>query len=179
MKWRSTPPAKGNEMAKVASYRDLLNQHDAAIIEKFQERPPVNVVGLAAAFGLKVYHDDLKAGVSGKIIKDPAHGGTSGYSIIINSNEAVNRQRFTIAHEIGHYLLHRDRIGDGLTDDALYRSGLSTLEEVRANRLAADILMPFALIENAIKDGKKSVEDLASVFRVSTQAMSVRLEIPS
>ena len=166
-------------MNKVAQYQDLLSQQDAFTIQRFQKSAPINVVGLAAAFGLKVYHDDLEARVSGKIIKERAHGGSSGYSIVINSNEAPNRQRFTIAHEIGHFLLHRERIGDGLVDDPLYRSGLSTFEEVRANRLAADILMPFDLLEKAIKDGKKSVQDLASLFRVSTQAMSVRLEIPA
>jgi len=165
-------------MSKVATYRDLLNEHDSLKIHRFQQSPPVNVVGIATAFGLKVYHDDLEAGISGKIIKDPTHGGPSGYSIVINGSEAPNRQRFTIAHEIGHYLLHRDRIGDGLVDDGLYRSGLSTFEEVRANRLAAEILMPFELIEKSIKQGVKNVQDLAALFRVSGQAMSVRLEIP-
>ena len=165
-------------MSKVTSYRDLLNSQDALTIQRFQKDPPINVVGIAGAFGLKVYLDDLEQGISGKIIKDREHGGASGYSIVINSNEAPNRQRFTIAHEIGHYLLHRDRIGDGLTDDALYRSGLSTMEEVRANRLAADILMPYDLVERSIKQGVKNVEDLAALFRVSVQAMRVRLEIP-
>jgi IrrE N-terminal-like domain len=165
-------------MKKVAPYQHLLNEQDSSTIQRFQQSPPVNVVGIAAAFGLKVYHDDLDSGISGKIIRDPTHGGTSGYSIVINASEASTRQRFTIAHEIGHYLLHRDKIGDGLVDDALYRSGLSTLEEVRANRLAAEILMPFDLIEQAIKKGAKNVQDLAALFRVSAQAMSVRLEIP-
>lgn len=166
-------------MSKVAPYQDLLNEHDSLTIRRFQKSPPVNVVGIAAAFGLKVYHDDLESGISGKIIKDPEHGGQSGYSIVINNNEPINRRRFTIAHEIGHYLLHRDRIGDGLVDDALYRSGLTTFEEVRANRLAADILMPFDLIEKSIKQGAKTVQELAALFRVSAQAMSVRLEIPA
>ena len=165
-------------MSRAPSYRDLLNEHDSLTIRRFQKSPPVNVVGIAKAFGLKVYHDDLRQGVSGKILKDALHGGTSGYSIVINSNEAPNRQRFTIAHEIGHYLLHRHKIGDGLEDDALYRSGLSSFDEVRANRLAADILMPLDLIEEAIKDGAKSVQELSELFRVSPQAMSVRLEIP-
>lgn len=166
-------------MGKITSYRELLNDQDSLTIQRFQKSPPINVVGIATAFGLRVYHDDLDPGISGKIIRDPGHGGVSGYSIVINSSEAPNRQRFTIAHEIAHYLLHRDKIGDGLVDDALYRSGLSTMDEVRANRLAADILMPFELVEKSISEGAKSVQDLARLFRVSVQAMSVRLEIPS
>ena len=161
----------------MGTYQELLNSQDAQAILRFQTSAPVNVVGIADAFGIRVYSDGLPKGISGKIIRDAKHGGPSGFSIIVNATEHVHRQRFTIAHEIGHFLLHRERIGDGLTDDALYRSGLSTVEEVRANKLAADILMPFALIEKAMKDGVKSVEELASRFKVSQQAMRVRLEI--
>jgi hypothetical protein len=39
--------------------------------------------------------------------------------------------------------------------------------------------MPFDLIEKSIKQGVKNVQDLAKLFRVSAQAMSVRLEIPA
>jgi len=137
-------------------------------------------VRIAEALGLKVYEDELPPGISGKIIKDPLpRGGAAGYSIIANIKEATTRKRFTIAHEISHFILHRDQIGDGLTDDALYRSGLSTVAEVRANKLAADILMPFVLIEEEIKKGATSIRDLANIFQVSIQAMSVRLGIPT
>ena len=73
--------------------------------------------------------------------------------------------------------MHRDRIGDGLEDDALYRSGLSTLEEVQANRMAAEILMPYALIDEAIKNGKKTIAELAQLFVVSKEAMNLRLQL--
>ena len=161
----------------MGTFQGLLNSQDALTIERFQASAPVNVVGIANAFGINVYHDELPEGISGKIIRDSEHGGSSGFSIIVNESEPFHRKRFTIAHEIAHFLLHRNRIGDGLTDDALYRSGLSTVAEVRANKLAADILMPYALIEKAVKDGAKSVEELAARFKVSQQAMKVRLEI--
>src|SRR5205823_4332381 len=118
-------------------------------LKMFQMAWPVDVVGLASAYGLKVWEVDLPNNISGKIQKDGKHGGPSGYSVLINSNDASSRKRFTVAHEIGHFLLHRSQIGDGLTDDALYRSGLSTLQEVQANKIAAGILMPYALIERA------------------------------
>ena len=49
----------------------------------------------------------------------------SGYAIFVNKGDRYKtRQRFTIAHKIAHFILHREAIGDGIVDDALYRSGL-------------------------------------------------------
>lgn len=150
-----------------------------SVIARYQKSAPVDVNALAKSLGITVYIDEnMPTEESGKILRDEEHGGHSGYSIIVNANEPQVRQRFTVAHEIAHYLLHRNLIGDGLTDDALYRSGLSTLEEVHANRLAAEILMPYVLIEAAIKKGHKTVNALAGALFVSPQAISVRLGIP-
>ena len=91
------------------------------------------------------------------------------------------RQRFTLAHEIGHMLLHRDRIGDGIVDDILYRSSLSDTLEAQANRLAADILMPYPLIMEKlheyedIVDEERKYESVARDLEVSTTALKIRL----
>ncbi len=59
----------------------------------------------------------------------------------------------------------------------MYRSGLSTIAEVQANRLAAQILMPLFLIEKAIQSGVASIEALANKFAVSKDAMRIRLGV--
>jgi Zn-dependent peptidase ImmA (M78 family) len=74
--------------------------------------------------------------------------------------------------------LHKARIGDGITDDALYRSGLSNKEEAMANKLAADILMPWHLINLVMDQGITTIPELAKSFHVSESAMSIRLGIP-
>jgi Zn-dependent peptidase ImmA (M78 family) len=74
--------------------------------------------------------------VAGKIVRVDA-GSPSGYSIYINSSDPPRRQRFTLAHEIDHFVRHRDLLGDGLIDDGMYRSKLGAEYERRANRLAA------------------------------------------
>ena len=66
-----------------------------------------------------------------------------------------------------------------LADDTMYRSGLSTTEEAAANRLAADILMPFPLIQSVIASGINDVSILANKFQVSQIAMKIRLGIPT
>lgn len=118
--------------------------------------------------------------VSGKIFRDPINGGPSGFSIGVNAVEGNERKRFTIAHEIAHFLLHRAKLEHGdLTDDTMYRSGLSTEEEAQANNFAAQILMPYPLIQALINSGVKDVDALAERFQVSKAAMRIRLGIPT
>lgn len=88
------------------------------------------------------------------------------------------RRRFSIAHEIAHFALHRNLIGDGITDDAMYRSNLSSAVEVQANRMAADILMPWHLIREATESGVNTVEALAKHFDVSKSTMAIQLGVP-
>jgi Zn-dependent peptidase ImmA (M78 family) len=123
--------------------------------------------------------NSLPPNVSGKIFRDPLNGGPSGFSIGVNAKEHDLRKRFTIAHEIAHFLLHRAKLENGdLTDDTMYWSGLSTEEEAQANNLAAQILMPYELIQRLINSGVKDVESLAERFQVSKAAMTIRLGIP-
>jgi Zn-dependent peptidase ImmA (M78 family) len=120
----------------------------------------------------------LPSNISGKIFKDHVNGGFSGFSIAVNSTEAPVRQRFTIAHEIGHFLLHRAQLENGdLTDDTMYRSGLSTKEEAAANKMAASILMPFPLINALVSAGINDIESLANHLQVSQAAMKIRLGV--
>jgi Zn-dependent peptidase ImmA (M78 family) len=145
------------------------------IVERFQHSVPVDVTGLAEALGIAVWEDEeLPENVSGKICQDE-NSGPSGYSILVRASDPYVRKRFTVAHEIAHFLLHRDRIGSSLTDDEMYRSGLSIHEEVAANNLAADILMPRPLLAEHIEKWGTNVPVLAQIFKVSEAAMPIRL----
>ncbi|WP_299916305.1 ImmA/IrrE family metallo-endopeptidase [uncultured Roseobacter sp.] len=151
-----------------------------AIILEHQKDAPVQTVALADDLGLAVWHvpnwpDDL----SGKIIKSDEQGGSSGYAIYVNGGHHINRRRFTTAHEIAHFILHTEFIGDGIVDDGLYRSRLSNAMEVEANKMAADILMPRHLLNHHIANGVNSVSELASIFQVSESAMSFRVGSPN
>jgi hypothetical protein len=146
------------------------------VIRSFQDSAPGNVVELARAFGINVWESpSLPDGISGKLFKDEMHGGTQGYSIVVRAEDHIVRKRFTIAHEIGHFLLHRDRFGSQLLDDAFYRSALSTRAEAEANRMAAAILMPTHLVEHYLARGFKDPAALAAIFEVSAEAMRIRL----
>lgn len=149
------------------------------IIRRHQSSAPVQVVPIAEDMGIKVYRQTgWPDTLSGMICRDKQRGGHSGYAIFVNASHAETRRRFTIAHEIAHFALHRSLIGDGIKDDALYRSGLSSAVEAQANALAADILMPWHLVNAEIAKGNDTVPLLASVFKVSRSSMSIRMGVP-
>lgn len=153
-------------------------EEQLAKIFSYQKAAPVETIEIANALGLNVYYVDWQDDMSGMIKADDALGGSSGYAIFVNQNHHPNRRRFTIAHEIAHFVRHKELIGNGIFDDALYRSGLPSKIEVEANKMAADILMPWHLIRREQANGLSSVEDLARKFKVSKSAMSIRLGVP-
>lgn len=137
------------------------------------DKPPVDVDRLAADLGLHVIRRrNLGPEVPGGIFRSAS--SPSGYTIYVNSNDRPRRQRFTLAHEIAHFILHRDLLGNGIEDDAQYRSSsLGILHEQQANRMAADILMPAQLVKAVSPE--KSPAELADAFDVSVDAMQLRL----
>lgn len=144
------------------------------IAGKFLRDAPVDVLAMAHALGLSVdWNASMGPALSGSIKR--RSDGAAGYRIQVNRDHSENRKRFTLAHEIAHFLLHRDLIGDGIEDTALYRSGLSDQTEVEANRLAAQILMPGALVKGVFRAGLKHLAGLSAAFQVSEEAMRIRL----
>ncbi|MEN3749048.1 ImmA/IrrE family metallo-endopeptidase [Sphingomonas sp. HF-S3] len=153
-----------------------LSDEQRAIITAHQSSVPVNLGAIAREFGVPVKAATLGPGVSGEIRPNP----DGGYIIRVNRHDSPRRQRFTVAHELAHFLLHKDQIGSGITDDALYRSNKSSRIEAEANRLAADLVMPTAKVRAAADELRASdVSDLsaslAERFGVSDAAMTIKL----
>jgi Zn-dependent peptidase ImmA (M78 family) len=142
----------------------------------------LDVEALAQSLDAEVLLEDLGGEVSGMLVREQDR-----VVIGVNRTDPDTRQRFTIAHEIGHLLLHRGRpllvdpVRINLRDS---RSSLATdIEEIEANSFAAELLMPRALVlanfRRAANEGVGSLErvthDLAFGFGVSNQAMEYRL----
>lgn len=136
---------------------------------------PVDPFVIARRLGLKVFVADLDPGVSGTLIKLP---GYDDPEISVNAQDSRNRQRFTCAHELGHYV-KRSAAGDDEMwkyidrRDALAASGTHP-DEVYANQFAASLLMPRQLVK-AMK-GQYGRASLAYEFGVSADAMNFRLD---
>lgn len=145
------------------------------------DAPPVPIERLVAEHGIDVRYGDLGE-VSGLMVRE----GRS-VTVGINDQHGLPRQRFTMAHEFGHFLLHND-INEHF--DEVYtvrtvrnrddRSSLAVdVDEIEANFFAATILMPKPFLDaaNAIErlDSNSGVAELARAFNVSQHAMSLRL----
>lgn len=149
-----------------------------AVIAQHQSSFPVNVSAVARDLGIAVYSDPTLAdNISGVLRKDSNFGGSSGYLILVKASHPPARQRFTVAHEIGHFVLHRREINDGIEDDEFYRALPGPLER-QANEFAADLLMPWPLISRLQDEGVTKLDDMAKRLGVSKQALAIRLGLP-
>lgn len=107
---------------------------------------------------------DLTDGGSIRIEED------GSFEIFLSSFTHPLRDRFTIAHELGHYFLHAG--GKGPFKAERYGSGRTEWE---VNWFAAAFLMPESRVKAEAKR-TKHVAQLADIFRVSSKAMEVRLK---
>jgi len=145
-----------------------------AIVKQYQANPPVNLELMAKELGVVVSYCPMERKVAGKLTRFGSQDAPE-FHIHINSDDPPNRQRFTLAHEIAHFILHRDLIEDSIIDNTMYRSNLKGIYETQANQLAADILMPRHSVR--ICHSKCSnVAEIAGKFNVSEQAMRIRLD---
>lgn len=151
-------------------------------IRRAQRAAPVDVSGLAMDLCVPVNFVRLDPDISGELIRMK----NGDYGINVNSDHPETRQRFTLAHELGHYLLHRSLIGDGVNDDRAYRSTrtgryhntlIGPRQETQANKFAADLLMPFHLIDECREEGLDRAR-MARRLKVSEHAMAIRLGEP-
>jgi len=76
----------------------------ALLATSSQWEPPVDVDRIAKELGLVLVKTDLPDDVSGRLIREDGSN-----TVGINRNHTVNRQRFTLSHEVGHFRLHRGR----------------------------------------------------------------------
>lgn len=160
-------------MTLISKQKRIIQEHHT------EHRWPVQMVPLAERLGLSVYRrSDWPDNISGRIFKSAELGGSSGHAIEVNAKHSPVRRRFTIAHEIAHFILHPNLIGDTLYEDGLYRSGLSNGIEAQANRLAQRILMPDHLVVDALAEVGSDPKALARAFEVSEAAMRIKLGLP-
>jgi Zn-dependent peptidase ImmA (M78 family) len=157
---------------------DLLLKHEV-------RKAPVKVDVHARAEGLQIVEAAFDGDVSGALLRSKGIAG-----IAVNATQHPNRKRFTIAHELAHYLLAHtteDHIDWKFT--VLRRDGASSeasdIREIVANAFAANLLMPTDFLKADLKRytnyrGEIELDDsarqaLARKYKVSEMAMTFRL----
>jgi Zn-dependent peptidase ImmA (M78 family) len=161
----------------------LINSKVTSILREFDvTSPPVMIEDIAKNRGLKVLPYPLGDDVSGLLSIENGIG-TIGYK----ESEPEVRTRFTIAHELGHYELHRDKSDLFVDKQFIYRSQNSgdtaerKIMEQEANYFASAILIPTTLLRAEVEKtdfdlgSETGIQHLADTFNVSTTAMSIRI----
>ncbi|PIR42236.1 hypothetical protein CO058_00800 [candidate division WWE3 bacterium CG_4_9_14_0_2_um_filter_35_11] len=138
----------------------------------------VDVVKLANNLGIKVFEYPFGEGVSGAVQKNE----NGEISIYISDQDSIERQRFSIAHELAHAVFHKDLVE---TKKIINRSkNDSSNVEIEANKLAEEILMPEKSLNRFIKEeglnknaeiSSLIIQKIADAFKVSKMVAIIRL----
>lgn len=151
---------------------DAAREAATNVVEDYWQpgRFPVDVEAIARAMGIRVEYTFLRDGVSGMI--EARRNETP--VIYIDKDEAPARQRFTIAHELGHFV---ERSNQGMVDFAFIdeRGTKYDLHEFYADEFAGNLLMPAGEIDYLRRAGQSNVQ-MAAHFGVSVPALNKRLD---
>ena len=163
------------------SARKAQSRADALRLKHRLDVLPVDVEALAKSENVQVEYVDFGDEISGVLVK------SGEQSVIgVNARQSRSRQRFTIAHELGHAQLHSSR--ELFVDrefvvhfrDDNSSTGNDPLE-VEANQFAAELLMPEGKVRELFAshhfdiDDENSLRSMAAEFAVSATAMAIRL----
>lgn len=176
----------------------MSNKEVDIVVEEMESaannKTDVNIEAIILRLGIELDKKArLHSDILGELTCTQDAFGNKKYKISIKENDHYYRKRFTMAHECGHFLLHRELIGNGINDNKAYRTKdvgtyHNTLilpeHETEANKFAASVLMPMEVIK-AIADDLKIVDsknptnddikNLAKKLKVSEQALKIRL----
>jgi hypothetical protein len=132
----------------------------------------IDLEAIAWTFGVKVKFRPLD-GCEARII-----GKGDNAIVTVNSRSNQGRQRFSLAHELGHWEYHRGQIMVCRSDDIGDFSQKASTAEKRADGYAADLLMPFFLFQPAMRRFRKLdfdiISKLCNEFDVSFMAAAIR-----
>lgn len=137
------------------------------------DSPPIPLTDVVSSYGLNIVYADFSSITKGNEIA--GFMDFENKKIVVNKDDPPNRQRFTIAHELGHYLLHQDYVKDESKYAVLLRRPLEdknySTEEKEANCFAASLLVPDELLRK-YKSIPNSI--IASLFAVSEDVIKFR-----
>ena len=125
-------------------------------------KPPVEIIGDA---------------FEGMLARDPDDHAVWG--IAYNGKARGERQRFTIAHELGHFILHRSQKQSFNCDSQSVHTGIDGLRQIEreADEFASNLLMPGDLLREWISNQRIDLHVLSAIakrFQVSFEALCIR-----
>lgn len=131
---------------------------------------PVDIKTIAQRLGVECVSES-SCSYNGRFQVTETGMPTISYSL----SDSTIRQRFAIAHSLGHYVLNHGSVFVDCVDN--YSSKVMNVDETAANNFALQILIPSTILEYVISDTKDvTISNLSSKFMVSEVAMHTRLK---
>jgi len=158
-------------------------QEIKTVIDRYRNDFPVKVGAIAKELNIALVSTaELPPNTSGSLVKE----ADGRYTIYVDQNDSQRRQRFTIAHELGHFVQHGhaeilEKYGELLNPRKTVftrpSNGTNFQEiEKEADNYAADLLMPKAEFVKTWNDAE-TLSEVADKFGVSSMAANVRAAI--
>ncbi|MDR2527209.1 MAG: ImmA/IrrE family metallo-endopeptidase [Rickettsiales bacterium] len=130
-------------------------KHIINLIKPFLNDDGYNdVVEIANSLGIKVYDFGFFDRMSDKASFIKYNKNNNHYEIYVNNEQSPQRQRFSIAHEIGHYILHKELIKEKGQIDREGKNSIDGKQERLADRIASHILAPTKSVNSFLRDNK-------------------------
>ena len=162
------------EVKVMADYNKAQMEAEKVCEKLFLKTPPIPILEVAESYGLSVLETDLTdhPGLSGVI-------DVEKQIIYLNKSDNPVHKRFTIAHELGHWILHREALYQKDSSLAIYYrrpiGGETDDKEKEANCFAANLLVPLEHLK-PYYNKHYSCRDLSELFAVSQQVIGYRLQ---
>lgn len=160
---------------EIANFSKAIKEADQVLRDNFAIEPPIHIDEIAKNYGLKIVEADFGVysnSVAGLI-------NPKDNTIYVNKQDSSTRKAFTIAHELGHFLLHNTILNEEGKEKykVLYRKPLGELNsdpvEQEANCFAANLLVPSSLL---VKYKNSDINTIAKIFGVSPEVIGYRMK---
>lgn len=151
-------------------------------LQRFQMNPPQSIERLADRLGILVVETEMDDGHDGYIDYAPVLGSRTGFVVYINKEMSLPRKRWTLAHELGHYFLHRQKKLNTFDYELHRKRGKKEYfsvddEEREANYFAEDLFFGNGALDAAVSLHGRNIAYLAKrVFGVPETAVQIALE---
>ncbi len=146
-----------------------------ALLDKFSiDEPVVNAFEIAERMGIKLRYYVPK----GNLVEASGFFDIKSQTIYVNSEDAPHRQLFTVAHELGHFLLNHAQEDYGVLLRLATPIDKDPFEQ-EANAFAANLLVPQHMLKKILKEypsTRNDLNSLARLFGVSRDVIKFRLK---
>lgn len=158
-------------------------QDKLRLLRSFQLDPTKSIKDLAIAVGVPVLEVDMPGHKTAYLTEEPSLEGGDGYVIYVNKARSKEEKRWAVAHELGHYFLHRGNRGPYDKEFHLQHDYNEYFniekEEYQADNFAEDLFFSDVWMQLLHRKGRANADEIARSTCVPSYRAERRLKFLS